>query len=58
MIEEMVNMLDDMFCSGIEHINIDVKDKEGEKEIKTWKSNDAAEGCFSCRITNLDVGEE
>jgi hypothetical protein len=58
LIEEMVEMLDNMAEKGVGHISIDVNDIEGEKDIKTFKSNDSAEGCFSCRIPNLSVGEE
>lgn len=58
MINEMVNMLDEMVMNGTGHISLNVNDENGNREIKTWKSNDAAEGCFSCRIPNLNDGSE
>lgn len=58
LIDEMVNMIDDMVSNGTGHITLDVNDEKGDKEVKTWKSNDAADGCFSCRIPNLNDGSE
>ena len=58
MIDEMVNMLDEMVTNGTGHITLDGKDESGEREIKTWQSNDAAEGCFACRIPTLNDGSE
>lgn len=58
LIEDTVDMLDKMTESGVGHINIDIKDSQGEKEIKIFKSNDSAERCFSCRIPNLNYEDD